>query len=158
MAEARPQGFIHPDEILTQMSRGEGLRILTDVTVDLAQFMLGRYAPSRPLNVQTVLQIVQRLADPDQEGEAFEEVRISRSGKTIAGQHLLQAVVRSGRTAGNVTVVFGAPTLMERYVETMSAGPFLSGDPELPDGPILSGQHRLAAMLEQDDEQGGDAR
>lgn len=148
--------FTEPQALLERVSDlSEGQldgeqRVLTDITVELATFLLGRYVPTRPLAILVVMSIEQQIVNPDVEGESFEEVRISRTGKTIAGQHLLNAVLRCGQPARNVTVVLGAPTLVERYAQDMADSEFLfSGDETAaPTAPIRNGQHRLLALLD----------
>lgn len=70
----------------------------TLMTPAMAQSMLDRYMPhSRPLKQAQVQQYVRMLSAPDPEGSGLlDEIAISASGHTIAGQHLLHAIVQAG--------------------------------------------------------------
>lgn len=70
----------------------------------LAQRLLDDYAPPhmrRPLNRRVVGHLVERITAETQDEDGYlrlEEVRVTRDGRTCAGQHLLHAVIESGVT------------------------------------------------------------
>lgn len=71
------------------------------ITPALAQTLLDRYTRSpaqRPLSNRWVYIIEESLQDPD-DGLRFETITVACDGTTIAGKHLLHAVVSTGITA-----------------------------------------------------------
>lgn len=84
--------------------------VYTTVTPEVARALLDRYIdpPRRRLNQNWVVGLALRLQDPDPEGGRYEDVSVREDGKTIAGQHLLYAVLKADTPAEPVWVVLNS--------------------------------------------------
>jgi hypothetical protein len=80
--------------------------VCTTLTVELAQQLLERYTEARrQLRQRWVDQIAHWIEHPDPEGRMFEEISVGPDGVTIAGQHLMHAVIKTGKPVENVRVL-----------------------------------------------------
>jgi hypothetical protein len=81
--------------------------VYTTVTPEVAQALLDRYIEParRQLNEAAVLSIAAVLKGPDPEGNSYEHVYVGQDGRTLAGQHLLHAVLKADTPAEPVWVV-----------------------------------------------------
>lgn len=84
--------------------------VSTTVTPEVARALVDRYITARrPLNLRWVAANAERLKHPDPVGGIYEEVRVGTDGKTLAGQHLLYAVLEAGIAVEPVWVVLNCP-------------------------------------------------
>lgn len=80
--------------------------VLTVIDVPVAELLLDRYVPVRPLSAARVEQLQEQLEHPGPEATTFGEiVRVAPDGRAFAGRHLLHAVVGSRRPARDVVVI-----------------------------------------------------
>lgn len=90
---------------------GEAQSLWTTLTVELAQALLDRYrTPRRPLREASVAHIAYGIEHPDPEGNMYEEISVSPDGQTMAGQHLLHAVLLTGKPVENARILINRPT------------------------------------------------
>lgn len=100
--------YVPPESLLAVIDeyRGSDERaVRTVLTPELAQELLDRYAPSRPLSARQVDLLVYQIRHPDPEGSMFEMISVAPDGSVIAGQHLLNAVLQAGESVGIVVVL-----------------------------------------------------
>jgi prevent-host-death family protein len=108
---AKTKAFPHvgPRTLISMIDEtigGEPQAVRVSLTVELAQQLLDRYTPARrALSERRVAEIAHRIEHRDPEGNSFEEICVAPDGKTLAGQHLLTAALRTGKTIDNVTVL-----------------------------------------------------
>jgi hypothetical protein len=85
--------------------------VIAPITVALAERLLDNYAPTRPLNRRRVTALAKALtrhgADIDQ--AELDHVAIAANGQTFKGQHLLHAIVISGKDLNGVRVELNVP-------------------------------------------------
>lgn len=83
-------------------------RAFTTIDPAMAQELLNRYVlHSRPLNRHHVAELAHGLQHPDPEDDIMGDIAFAPSGQTVAGQHLLHAIIDSG-VAADVWIILNA--------------------------------------------------
>lgn len=102
----------------TYEDHSEARWIYTTVTPEVAQTLLDRYIrpARRPLNQHHVAELAHRVKHPDPEGNSYEQVFVRSNGRTVAGQHLLHAVIQADTPAWPVWVVLNHIESWEKRV------------------------------------------